>query len=308
LGIGTNAPARTLHLSLLSGGNNEIRMNSSASSANAVEFLNPDNTAQGAFLATGSSFTFGTYQANQTNLVGGTGGVALRTANGANAHIRFYSGNANFNLSTEIARFVASTGNLLINTTTDAGFRLDVNGTARVQGALTVTTGGADITTGTATTFIRRSSTLHLGIGIEVDGAANFRINGTTKFYIGATGTNSLEIPHTLRIAFVNPGIATFSNILWNNTDTEFRLVNGVNSDTVNLRASRFICSNISNTFNSSAQLQVDSTTRGFLPPRMTTTQKNAIASPAAGLVVYDTTLGKLCVRGAAAWETITSI
>jgi hypothetical protein len=57
-----------------------------------------------------------------------------------------------------------------------------------------------------------------------------------------------------------------------------------------------------------SSQLTVASTTKGFLPPRMTTTQKNAIASPASGLVVYDTTLGKLCVRGAAAWETITSL
>jgi hypothetical protein len=56
-----------------------------------------------------------------------------------------------------------------------------------------------------------------------------------------------------------------------------------------------------------SAQVDVASTTKGFLPPRMTTTQKNAIATPAAGLVVYDTTLGKLCVRGASAWETITS-
>ena len=59
---------------------------------------------------------------------------------------------------------------------------------------------------------------------------------------------------------------------------------------------------------NVSAQVEISSTTRGFLPPRMTTTQKNAIASPPAGLVVYDTTLGKLCVRGAAAWETITSL
>jgi hypothetical protein len=57
-----------------------------------------------------------------------------------------------------------------------------------------------------------------------------------------------------------------------------------------------------------SARLAVNSTTQGFLPPRMTTTQKNAIASPAAGLVIYDTTLGKLCVRTASAWETITSI
>lgn len=57
-----------------------------------------------------------------------------------------------------------------------------------------------------------------------------------------------------------------------------------------------------------SALLNLVSTTKGFLPPRMTTTQKNAIATPAAGLVVYDTTLNKLCVRTAAAWETITSI
>ena len=57
-----------------------------------------------------------------------------------------------------------------------------------------------------------------------------------------------------------------------------------------------------------SAKVLIDSTTQGFLPPRMTTTEKNAIASPAAGLVVYDSTLGKLCVRTASAWETITSV
>jgi hypothetical protein len=58
---------------------------------------------------------------------------------------------------------------------------------------------------------------------------------------------------------------------------------------------------------NASAKLQVESTTQGFLPPRMTTTQKNAIATPAAGLIVYDTTLAKLCVY-TTAWETITSV
>lgn len=59
---------------------------------------------------------------------------------------------------------------------------------------------------------------------------------------------------------------------------------------------------------NASAKLELNSTTKGFLPPRMTTVQKNAIVTPAAGLMVYDTTLNKLCVRTAAAWETITSV
>jgi hypothetical protein len=57
-----------------------------------------------------------------------------------------------------------------------------------------------------------------------------------------------------------------------------------------------------------SAQLQVNSVTRGFLPPRMTTAQKNAIVAPAEGLVVYDLTLHKLSLRTVAAWETVTSV
>jgi len=51
-----------------------------------------------------------------------------------------------------------------------------------------------------------------------------------------------------------------------------------------------------------SARLDVESTTQGFLPPRMTTTQKNAIASPAAGLMVYDTTLNQMSYYNGTAW------
>ncbi len=38
-----------------------------------------------------------------------------------------------------------------------------------------------------------------------------------------------------------------------------------------------------------SVALEVASTTKGFLPPRMTNTQKNAIIDPAEGLIVYCT-------------------
>ena len=59
---------------------------------------------------------------------------------------------------------------------------------------------------------------------------------------------------------------------------------------------------------NASAILDVQSTAKGFRLPNMTTTQKNAISSPAAGLMVFDTTLAKACIYSGAAWETITSI
>jgi hypothetical protein len=58
---------------------------------------------------------------------------------------------------------------------------------------------------------------------------------------------------------------------------------------------------------NANAALDVSSTTKAFLPPRMTTTEKNAVASPTAGMVVYDSTLNKLAVYTGAAWEAITS-
>lgn len=61
-------------------------------------------------------------------------------------------------------------------------------------------------------------------------------------------------------------------------------------------------------TANASALLDVQSTTKGVRMPNMTTTQKNAITSPAAGLMVFDTTLSKLCVYSGAAWQTVTSV
>ncbi len=51
-----------------------------------------------------------------------------------------------------------------------------------------------------------------------------------------------------------------------------------------------------------SAALDVTSTTGGILFPRMTTAQRDAIASPANGLVLYNTSTDKLQVRAAAAW------
>jgi hypothetical protein len=54
-----------------------------------------------------------------------------------------------------------------------------------------------------------------------------------------------------------------------------------------------------------SSILTLASTTKGFLPPRMTTTQKNAIASAVAGLVVYDSTTNKLCCYNGTTWNDL---
>jgi hypothetical protein len=43
------------------------------------------------------------------------------------------------------------------------------------------------------------------------------------------------------------------------------------------------------NTPAASAQLDVSSTERGFLPPRMTSAQRDLIATPATGLLIFQT-------------------
>jgi hypothetical protein len=57
----------------------------------------------------------------------------------------------------------------------------------------------------------------------------------------------------------------------------------------------------------SSAAVEIESTNKGLLLPRMTTAQKLAISGAATGLLVFDTTLNKLCIRTSTGWETITS-
>jgi len=58
---------------------------------------------------------------------------------------------------------------------------------------------------------------------------------------------------------------------------------------------------------NAASILDAQSTTKGVRFPNMTTTQKAAIAN-VAGNVVFDTTLGKLCVNSGSGWQTITSV
>ena len=61
-------------------------------------------------------------------------------------------------------------------------------------------------------------------------------------------------------------------------------------------------------TVDADAIFTIKSTDRGVRLPVMTTAQKKAIAGAAAGLLVYDSILGKLSIKTAAGWETIQSL
>jgi hypothetical protein len=57
-----------------------------------------------------------------------------------------------------------------------------------------------------------------------------------------------------------------------------------------------------SGAIDAAAALQVDSTTKGFLPPRMTTAQRNAIVSPPEGLWIHNTNHQALNYYNGSTW------
>jgi hypothetical protein len=208
---------------------------------------------------------FGTTYLGSDNSAGGylfTGGLPYASffGSGANYPTQFASNNA-------VRMTIFTTGNVGINTTTDAGYKLDVNGTARVKGA------GATSAT-SALTIQNSAGTEHFRV--QDDGVLFVRSSTATR-----TGSAGSDYYLDLGNIVVRNGNGTAASTM------------SIGKSTVSVASSIF---------------ELVSTTKGFLPPRMTTTEKNAIATPAAGLVVYDSTLNKLCVRTASAWETITSL
>ncbi|HEY6503350.1 MAG TPA: hypothetical protein VIZ28_05190 [Chitinophagaceae bacterium] len=53
---------------------------------------------------------------------------------------------------------------------------------------------------------------------------------------------------------------------------------------------------------NASAAVDIQNTSKGILIPRMTTAQRNAIASPATGLLVFDNTIGSFWFKSSGNW------
>jgi hypothetical protein len=144
------------------------------------------------------------------------------------------------------------TNNFLVGTTTNAGFKLDVQGTARVSGAVTF------------------GNLINISNGVN----SGLRYDSSNYLYVD-----------------------TATGFILNSWD--YTIVNNVSGAGF---GGMLIRSGTTGAKQASAHLQVDSTTRGFLPPRLTTTQKNAIATPAAGLQVYDTTLNQMSYYNGTTW------
>jgi hypothetical protein len=198
-------------------------------------------------------------------------------------------------------------------------------------GLVFATASSGDISGSTGTERMRISGSGNLGVG-EVNPLAKTHIKGsgstsaTTSLLVqNSAGSQGLKIDDnsgfqigSMAAAGQGQGIRTDSGGGGINAGINTNFNNGATwNDDANVCALKIAYNNgirIANTTRypltlgsdtkavASAQLEMVSTTQGFLPPRMTDAQIRAIASPAEGLIAYNTTINHLCAYKAGAW------
>lgn len=236
-----------------------------------------------------------------------------------------------FNLRTNntVRVTVTDTGNLLINTLINTGQRLNVEGAARINGNVLMPTNQTHISWNDGTTriegntggsaFIRLRVTGIDRLGIDVNGRVGIntvsqRARLCTVDDQSSTNPYSLNSISIIDLVNTNTTVNNWISIGFKNDPTtdviatiQTRVTDHVNrygelhfsTRGINGIASRLLINTIggigiaTSSINSSSIFQIDSTDRGFLAPRMTTVQWNAIASKVQGLEAFDTTQQK---------------
>jgi hypothetical protein len=214
---------------------------------------------------TGSSNTFLGSSAGYSNTTGynntiiGTGAGYQASTGYNNTFLGTRSGqnnkgNANTYLGEE-AGVLNSTGNYQ----TIIGYQAGANTTAGDNNTFVGGYGGSSNTTGTGNTFLGNS-------------AGGTNTTGTNNLALGyAAGPNTTALTNSIGIGY-QAQVSTSNTLVLGGT--------GTNAVSVAVGAT---------TANPSAVLDLTSTTKGVLLPRLTSTQRTAIASPATGLFLYQT-------------------
>jgi hypothetical protein len=324
LGVGTSSPLAKMHIATASGtpaivlsdvssvGTIPIfQFRRQATSVFSLQIDFPSNNK--ARFQIGDAVTGYDFTGGNVGLTGGRsiefGGITGQTATAILGSVHTDNNNGQLLFSTRGSGTLSermrifNDGNIGINTTTNAGFKLDVNGTARVQNQLTTT--GSINASGAIARGVYMNQTLVAAANNDVLVGLDIQPTFTTGAFTGVRtldialrNGSSIGVPVTNQYAIYmatsetainSPNLLSFQS----GTVTRMRIVNNGN----------VLIGTITDV--ASSKLTIESTTQGFLPPRMTTTQKNAIATPAEGLQVWDTTLKLMFVYNGTTWISL---
>jgi hypothetical protein len=139
---------------------------------------------------------------------------------------------------------------------------------------------------------------------LYMDGTADNYLAGKLLINTTTVGTFNLDINGTARVGgssasaqlYLKGGVGNGQYLYFDDGGSNLWTIVGASIFAIDSSSTRIFRANANaqvtingSSVNATAQLQVDSTTRGFLPPRMTNAQRTAISSPAVGLLVYQT-------------------
>jgi hypothetical protein len=264
---------------------------------------------------TGGSNSFFGVNSGQSTTIG-----ASNSFFGRDAGISLISGNSNSFFGRDSGRLTTTGGSNsffgqssgFANTTgsSNSFFGLSSGG-ANTTGSLNAFFGlnaGGGNTTGAANSFFGHNSGVSISAGsnnvIIGQNAARFAGSGTTamtslfnSIYLGfqTRGLNATGSTNEIVIGYDVVGLGSNTTVLGNSSTTHGRWYGSLLLGTTTNAASSI--------------LTMESTTQGFLPPRMTSAQRTAIASPAEGLLVIQTDgVQGLYIYINATWRAVTMV
>lgn len=264
---------------------------------------------------------------NGSNATSTRGAAIFAIAGGSfssTARLDFAISNVNAPVVTtaDVAMSLFNSKNFAIGTTTDNGYKFQVNGNASIKGSAGTT--GVYVDFGNSGSIVQIAS----------HGSTDFtQIKIGNNFSLSRNGGGDPSISTTFGLGIISNSLSLQTSTaapgkLWlrgnyglGNAYLGANNSNGVTASTLYFQNSETptAAQNVRATFNlwaisddttvptilSSSMFSMQSTTRGFLQPRMTNTQVLAITTPATGLQAYDTTNNKNLLYNGTAWQNI---
>jgi hypothetical protein len=319
VGIGTASPSATLSITsnLSVGLNSGINITNTASGTQAyaaLDLYNNNNDLSQVFLTSTAWTPSLTVRAAGGGWINsGVGGLSfVANNNDANSVITFATGSLPF----ERMR-INATGVQITGTTTSSG---NISSSAAISATTSLNgrTGALTATAASDQLLSLKGAATHTGTFLSLKSSTNaefafFKANGTSatpNWYIGGP-LNNVADPSNSAISagafiaynastnnFYGTGIGAIRSSkydVWFQTGSNngggYRFYTEGTNERLTIFTGGNVGINSGATNVASAQLHVTSTTKGFLRPRLTTADRNAIASPAAGLSVYNSSL-----------------
>ncbi len=272
----------------------------------AVTYPNSHNSTAGQVLTVNASgiSSWASPAASGVPYTGATGPVDLGAydlkVNGINVGIG--SGQVNGNIAIGLTTLDSNTSGRANTAIGAEALRSNTTGsvnTAYGQQALFANRTGIENTaTGANTLLFNTTGSDNTASGYQAlqtntTGSANTAF-GAAALITNTTGSNLTAIGTGANVT--TDGLTNSTAIGYNSNVSTSNTIQLGNSSVTNVNTSGMITTpKISigtNTPNNSAALDITSTTQGFLPPRMTAAQRDAISNPAQGLMVYCTNCG----------------